>query len=70
MADTSRGYYPRYYCCDCGLKGCEQIHWGPLIPDGKRHSFCSSCFEVRRDFYYTNNNSPKPLPKNHVCKAN
>lgn len=67
MPDTSRGDYPDNLCCDCGQKGCEFRHWGPLVPDGRRHNFCASCYLSRREHFYTNNHVAKPLPDNHVC---
>ncbi len=69
MPDTSRGDYPNDFCCDCGEKGCEFRNWGPIVPDGKKHSFCADCFNERRGYYYRNNHTPKPLPENHVCKS-
>ena len=58
MADTRSGNFGNENCSDCGSKGCNFQHWGPLVPPGKVLTLCSECWDKRVDYYETHN---KPL---------
>ncbi|MDD4930937.1 MAG: hypothetical protein PHG66_02135 [Candidatus Colwellbacteria bacterium] len=51
MGDTTRGWFPKTECSDCGDKGCIIHHNGPLVPSGDSGSFCRSCALVRKEDY-------------------
>lgn len=60
MGDTIRGNFKDISCSDCGEKGCEFKHGGPLVPEGEFGSFCSFCWTERNDAYEKGEN-PRPL---------
>lgn len=49
MPDTKRGNFPDKPCSDCKEMGTIFEHWGPLVPDGQRGSFCDFCWSRRQD---------------------
>lgn len=60
MADTILAEFPDSNCADCGEKGCEYRHWGPLVPPGKVLTLCTQCWGKRVD-YYQQHGQAKPL---------
>jgi len=44
MGDTSRGFWPKENCSDCGEVGVVFLkHWGPLVPADAIGFFCVFC---------------------------
>ena len=60
MPDTVRGNLKDKNCSDCGEKGCEFQHWGPMVPKGEFGSFCGFCWTERSEAY-DRGEGPKPL---------
>lgn len=50
MADTIRGDFPEQVC-ECGRKGCDFQHWGPLVPEGKPRYLCADTMRERADYF-------------------
>jgi hypothetical protein len=49
MPDTIIGDFKNLVCSDCGEKGCTFKHWGPLVPKREIGSFCTFCWNRRRE---------------------
>jgi len=48
MGDTSRGFWPKENCSDCGEVGVVFLkHWGPLVPADAIGFFCVFCWNER-----------------------
>ena len=62
MADTIIGHEPNGICADCGRKGTNVTHWGPLVPAGSNPApdFCTRCWR-ERDGLYRQNSEVLPL---------
>lgn len=63
MADTVRGWWPDAQCEDCGCLGVNFAHNGPVVPDGRWHSFCGVCWTVRHRQYEATG-QPPPIGAN------
>ena len=60
MADTILDDFSESICADCGKKGCDYRHWGPLVPPGSALFLCLDCWNVRGD-YYNKHGVAKPI---------
>lgn len=60
MADTIIGG-DHGKCHDCSQDHASIIHWGPLVPDGRRTVLCGTCAGRRQEWPKTHKD-PLPVP--------
>jgi hypothetical protein len=61
MADTIGGRDFGKCEDNCGEEHATLVHWGPLVPDGRRVVLCGSCMK-KRSRWFNKHGSPLQVP--------